>query len=372
MSQISLQNISTVLESTTNRFRLPPLSAEFAVGEFVAIVGPSGVGKSTLLRLIAGLETLTQGAILFDSQRVDHLASQQRNVGMVFQNYALFPHLSVADNLGYALYAEKVQRSKIKHAVEQVAERLAIEDLLARFPRQLSGGQRQRVAIGRAMLSSPQVFLFDEPFSNLDPTLRVQMRHQLKELHENLATTTLFVTHDQHEAMALAQRIMLLSQRGIEQFDTPENLYRYPKNLYVARFFGEPKINVFDGLADGQGVRLINQVEYQLRCKLPEALHHKTLIVGIRPRAFCVSLDFIAHGLSMQVSRVEYLGDTQYLYLAPYDAPQSINSSTHYSDVTQSVVVVDNRSISIGQRVYLTFALEDILLFDENQERISL
>jgi ABC-type sugar transport system ATPase subunit len=372
MSQISLQNISTVLESTTNRFRLPPLSAEFSVGEFVAIVGPSGVGKSTLLRLIAGLETLTQGSISFDSQRVDHLSSQQRKVGMVFQNYALFPHLSVADNLGYALYAEKAARSKIKYEVEQVAERLGIIELLKRFPRQLSGGQRQRVAIGRAMLSSPQVFLFDEPFSNLDPTLRAQMRQLLKELHKNLATTTLFVTHDQHEAMALAQRILLLSENGIEQFDTPENIYRNPKNLYVARFFGEPKINVFDGLADTQGLRLVNQVEYQRRCNLPETLHHKTLIVGIRPRAFRVSLDFIAHGLSMQVSRVEYLGDTQYLYLAHCDAPQSKNCSIHDSGDTQSVAVVDNRSISIGQLVYLTFALEDILLFDENQERIFL
>jgi len=390
MSQISLQNISTVLSSTTNSFRFPPVSAEFAVGEFVAIVGPSGVGKSTLLRLIAGLEHLTQGSILFDGEPVEHLPTQQRNVGMVFQNYALFPHLNVADNLGYALNVKKVKQSQVTHEVALVAKRLAISDLLGRYPKQLSGGQRQRVAIGRAMLSKPQLFLFDEPFSNLDPELRIEMRQQLKRLHLGLATTTLFVTHDQHEAMALAQRILLLSHNGVEQFDTPENIYRSPNNVYVARFFGEPKINLFDVKANNQGLQLTGKIEHRIFCDVPEVLYRQKLLMGIRPRAFRVSLLPIPQGIQMNVAKVEYLGDVQYLYLSPFinssqvaESSPPVDSAPLMNNVENKangdldqgghlVVVLSSEAVDVGQEIYLTFALADTLLFDENEKRISL
>ena len=361
MSQVSLRQVTKVLGSGANQYHFPSITVEFATGEFVAIVGPSGVGKSTLLRLIAGLETHDSGEIHFDNVKVDSLSSHERNVGMVFQNYALFPHLTVAENLGYSLSVKNVGKALISSDVKDVAKRLAIGDLLDRYPRQLSGGQRQRVAIGRAMLSKPQLFLFDEPFSNLDPELRKQMRQQLKDLHLSLAATTLFVTHDQHEAMALAQRILLLSETGIEQFDTPQNIYQYPSNLYVARFFGDPKINEFKAWADREGVHIDCGTTYSLKCDLPSELYNSALSVGVRPRAFSLSVDAKNHGLRMQLTQIEYLGDTQYLYLSPLEGSHK-----------NIAVVADDDQISVNHMVYVTFSLQDILLFDENSQRIPL
>jgi multiple sugar transport system ATP-binding protein len=224
-------------------------------GEFVALVGPSGCGKSTLLRIIAGLEDATDGDVLIGDRVVTELTSRQRNVAMVFQSYALYPHMTVRDNMGFNLKLSGDSRAEIRRKVEEAARLLELTDLLSRRPYQLSGGQRQRVAMGRAIVRDPAVFLFDEPLSNLDAKLRVQMRAEIKALHQKVRTTAIYVTHDQIEAMTLADRVVVLNGGRIEQQGTPIDLYRNPENLFVAGFIGSPAMNFLDAeiVAGGDG-----------------------------------------------------------------------------------------------------------------------
>ncbi|WP_373502171.1 ABC transporter ATP-binding protein [Aestuariivirga sp.] len=223
------------------------VSMSMSDGEFVALVGPSGCGKSTLLRMIAGLEDITGGDIKIGSKVVNGLQPKDRDIAMVFQNYALYPHKTVAENMGFALKLRKTPKTEIDARVKRAAEILDLMPYLARYPRQLSGGQRQRVAMGRAIVRAPQVFLFDEPLSNLDAKLRVQMRAEIKELHQRLKTTTVYVTHDQVEAMTMADRIVVLHDGIVEQIGTPLDLYDRPANLFVAGFIGSPSMNMFKG-----------------------------------------------------------------------------------------------------------------------------
>jgi len=217
-------------------------------GEFVALVGPSGCGKSTLLRMIAGLEPITKGDIKIDSKIVNDLEPKDRDIAMVFQNYALYPHKNVADNMGFALQMRRVPKQQITERVRRAAEILGLVPYLERYPRQLSGGQRQRVAMGRAIVRDPKVFLFDEPLSNLDAKLRVQMRAEIKELHQRLKTTTVYVTHDQVEAMTMADKIVVLHDGVVEQIGSPLELYDRPANLFVAGFIGSPAMNMIQGV----------------------------------------------------------------------------------------------------------------------------
>ncbi|MBP2549243.1 multiple sugar transport system ATP-binding protein [Neorhizobium galegae] len=219
-------------------------------GEFIALVGPSGCGKSTLLRMIAGLEDITGGEVLIGGTVVNAMTPRERNIAMVFQSYALYPHMSVADNMGFNLKLAGVTKPEIARRVQEAARMLALEDLLQRKPSQLSGGQRQRVAMGRAVVRDPAVFLFDEPLSNLDAKLRVQMRTEIKALHQKVGTTSIYVTHDQIEAMTLADRIVVLNAGRIEQVGTPMELYRTPANLFVAGFIGSPAMNLLEGTID--------------------------------------------------------------------------------------------------------------------------
>ena len=214
-------------------------------GEFFTFVGPSGCGKSTLLHLIAGIESVTGGALYFDDQPVDALAPAARDVAMVFQSYALYPHMTVAENLAFPLKNKRVPKATIAAEVERVARTLGLEALLRRRPKELSGGQRQRVALGRALIRRPRVFLMDEPLSNLDARLRLEMREELKRLHEVTGTTTVYVTHDQEEAMALSQRLAVLESGTMRQCGTPDEVYRAPANLFVAQFIGSPPMNLF-------------------------------------------------------------------------------------------------------------------------------
>ena len=226
------------------------IDVEITDGEFVVLVGPSGCGKSTLLRMIAGLEEITSGDIHIGERRVNHLPPNQRDIAMVFQSYALYPHKTVEANMGFSLKLKKMDKAEIKKRVADAAEILGLTSYLGRYPRALSGGQRQRVAMGRAIVRDPQVFLFDEPLSNLDAKLRVQMRTESRELHQRLQTTTIYVTHDQIEAMTMADKIVVLNGGNVEQIGSPLDLYDRPKNSFVASFIGSPAMNLLDGKID--------------------------------------------------------------------------------------------------------------------------
>src|SRR5881398_2100758 len=252
-------------------------------GEFVVLVGPSGCGKSTLLRSIAGLETIDGGEIRIGDRLVNHAAPRDRDIAMVFQSYALYPHMTVRQNLGYGLKVRKTSKKDIDRRVEEVAKMLRLEELLERRPAALSGGQRQRVAMGRAVVREPLAFLMDEPLSNLDAKLRASMRAQLASLHARLGTTTVYVTHDQVEAMTLGQRVAVMRDGRILQVDTPQALYTRPLNLFVAAFIGSPAMNLVDAVVSGDAVEFAG-----VRIPLPAANRpgQERVVAGIRPEAF--------------------------------------------------------------------------------------
>ncbi len=289
-------------------------------GEFVVFVGPSGCGKSTLLRLISGLEVLTDGELSIDGRSMRGISPSARQVAMVFQSYALYPHMTVADNMSFALRMEGVPRRQRRAQVEEIARTLRLEDLLDRKPRELSGGQRQRVAIGRCIVRKPKVFLFDEPLSNLDAELRVQMRVELTNLHRDLGVTSIYVTHDQIEAMTMADRIVVLRDGVIEQVGTPTELYERPGNRFVAGFIGSPKMNFLSGelrelTAAGIGVAIDGQLGDPLRfdCPTDGMQVGDQVSIGIRPEHF-VEPDESGARLRTTVGSVEKLGDEAYLY----------------------------------------------------------
>ncbi len=242
-------------------------SVDIADGEFVVLVGPSGCGKSTLLRMLAGLENITSGEISISGRVVNSVPPKDRDIAMVFQNYALYPHMTVYENMGFSLKLAKAPKTLMDSAIERSAKILGLGQLLARYPRQLSGGQRQRVAMGRAIVRNPQVFLFDEPLSNLDAKLRVQMRSEIKELHQRLKVTTVYVTHDQIEAMTMADKIVVMNSGNIEQAGPPLELYDRPANLFVAGFIGSPAMNLLKGVVDGQVFRTDDGTEWPLPSK---------------------------------------------------------------------------------------------------------
>ncbi|KAJ54746.1 sugar ABC transporter ATP-binding protein [Actibacterium mucosum KCTC 23349] len=270
-------------------------------GEFVALVGPSGCGKSTLLRMIAGLEPINGGTIAIGPQVVNNLPPAERDIAMVFQSYALYPHKSVADNMGFALKVAGVDRAEIATRVAKAAEILGLTDLLSRKPRNLSGGQRQRVAMGRAIVRDPQVFLFDEPLSNLDAKLRIQMRAEIKELHQRLRTTTVFVTHDQVEAMTLADRIVVMQAGRIEQIGAPLDLYDNPANTFVATFIGAPSMNLLPGTVAGETLTLTDGQTLAIGAGVTGAVQ-----LGIRPEH--LSLSGSGPALQAEVKVVEPTG----------------------------------------------------------------
>ncbi len=258
------------------------VSLSVATGEFLVLVGPSGCGKSTCLRMIAGLEEITSGDIRIDGQRVNDLAPRDRDIGMVFQSYALYPHMTVKENLAFGLTLRKVPKTEIDARVNEAAKMLEIEPLLARRPKELSGGQRQRVAIGRSIVRRPQVFLFDEPLSNLDAALRVQMRAEILSLHRRLGTTMVYVTHDQVEAMTLATRIAVLNEGVLQQVGPPAELFHHPANRFVAGFIGSPSMNFFDGVV-AHGAFESNGLTVALPVGVQGLAEGTPLTLGIRP-----------------------------------------------------------------------------------------
>jgi multiple sugar transport system ATP-binding protein len=269
------------------------VSIDIDDGSFVVLVGPSGCGKSTLLRMLAGLENITSGQILIDDRVVNDVPPKARDVAMVFQNYALYPHMTVAKNMGFSLMLRGAEKSEIETRVQRAADILGLKPLLERYPRQLSGGQRQRVAMGRAIVRDPQVFLFDEPLSNLDAKLRVAMRTEIKELHQRLKTTTVYVTHDQIEAMTMADKIVVMHDGLVEQIGTPLDLYDKPENQFVAGFIGSPAMNFLKGTVKTNGSAGFagpNGVQLPL-ADAPAGSEGRPVVYGIRPEHFTVADD---------------------------------------------------------------------------------
>jgi multiple sugar transport system ATP-binding protein len=317
MAQIALERVTKQFPS--GFVCVDDVSLEIEAGEFMVLVGPSGCGKTSLLRLIAGLEEATAGRILIDGRDVTDLAPRKRDVAMVFQSYALYPHMSVRQNLGYGLKVRRTAKADVRRRVDEVARMLRLDELLDRRPAQLSGGQRQRVAMGRAVIREPKAFLMDEPLSNLDAKLRVSMRAELSALHARLGTTTIYVTHDQVEAMTLGQRVAVMRDGRIQQVDTPQGLYRSPRNLFVAAFIGSPAMNLVEAEVDGSHLEFAG---FRLPLGEGGSLPNGRVIVGVRPEAFedAAFADPGLPAIDVEAAVIEELGsDTHVIF--PVDAP---------------------------------------------------
>ncbi len=313
MSGVQLSN---VVKSYDEMTVVHGIDLDVKPKEFVVLVGPSGCGKSTTLRMMAGLEEISDGQISIDNRVVNSVAPKDRDVAMVFQNYALYPHLSVAENIAFGLRIRKVPKDEIQKAVKDTAEILGLTELLERRPADLSGGQRQRVAMGRAIVRHPKVFLFDEPLSNLDAKLRTQMRAEIKRLHNRLGVTSVYVTHDQVEAMTLADRIVVMSAGRIEQIGTPMELFNHPRNTFVATFIGSPPMNLIDAVAVKQGDEWYGAFDDQ-KVLLPnvEGLeHNKAILVGIRPEYTDIEPSETASPVKIDLELVETLGSEALLH----------------------------------------------------------
>jgi multiple sugar transport system ATP-binding protein len=309
MAQITFEDVSKVFPDGTRA--VDGLDLEIADGEFTILVGPSGSGKSTALRMVAGLEDASSGAISIGDRVVNDIAPKDRDIAMVFQSYALYPHMSVDQNMGFALKMQKVEKPSIRSRVGKAATRLGIGELLARRPRALSGGQRQRVALGRAIVRSPEAFLMDEPLSNLDAKLRVEMRAYIARLHQELGTTTLYVTHDQTEAMTMGDRVAVMRDGRLEQVDSPQRLYEHPVNVFVAGFIGSPAMNLLRGSVEDGWVTLGSQ-----KLKLARrTMHSGAVVFGIRPEAVAPAASLADDVLELPVVLSEMLGSDVLLHL---------------------------------------------------------
>jgi multiple sugar transport system ATP-binding protein len=334
------------------------LSLHVNDGEFIALLGPSGCGKSTALRMVAGLEDLTAGTIRIAGRVVNDVSPRDRDVAMVFQNYALYPQMTVAQNMAFALELRRMPRAEIQKRVMHAAQMLGLVPLLARRPRTLSGGQRQRVALGRAMVREPQCFLFDEPLSNLDANLRTETRAEIKRLHQSLAATSLYVTHDQEEAMTLADRIVVLKAGEVQQIGAPLEVYRRPANQFVAGFVGTPHMNFLEGVIDSNQGRLSFLtaagrvvLSPSSRLLLADPLG-KTVILGVRPPSVKPVSDGDAHALGARVNLVEPLGDVMHVHLELLDG-QHVVAQMPADD-----------SLFAGMPLQLAFDPDRVCLFD--------
>ena len=321
MGAINITSVGKIYPNGTRA--LEDVSIEVNDGEFVVLVGPSGCGKTTLLRMVAGLEDITEGEISIADKIVNEVAPKDRDIAMVFQNYALYPHMSVYDNMAFSLKLRKFSKDEIDKKVKDAAKTLEIDELLDRKPKALSGGQRQRVAMGRAIVRSPQAFLMDEPLSNLDAKLRVQMRAELGQLHTQLQTTTLYVTHDQVEAMTMGDRVAVIRKGVLQQIDTPREIYLYPKNIFVAGFIGSPSMNfVYATVKISSKGASLTFGEDQIFVKDPsESLKDyegKEIVLGIRPEAFEDSVyankKEFSEEISIHISLLEQLGSDTYIH----------------------------------------------------------
>lgn len=356
-----------MLKDLTKRFgkvvAVNKLSLEVKDGEFVVLLGPSGCGKTTTLRLIAGLESPDEGEIYIGGRLVNDLPPKDRNIAMVFQNYALYPHMTVFDNLAFPLKMAKYPKEEIRKRVVEVAKLLQIEDLLDRKPRQLSGGQQQRVALGRAIVREPEVFLMDEPLSNLDAQLRVYMRAELKRLQKDLGITTIYVTHDQLEAMTMAERIAVMNAGTLQQYGTPDEIYYKPVNRFVAGFIGSPPMNFLDvSLAEREGKLYLDASAFSL--ELPEEVarivreraKNTELILGFRPESCVVDLEPAPNSIPGELYVVEPLGSEVILDVKVGDSLIKVK--------TVSLEEVPR----VGQKIWIKVPPDKMYLFDRKTE----
>jgi multiple sugar transport system ATP-binding protein len=360
---------SVTYEHVTKRFgemvAVDDLNIRADDREFLVLVGPSGCGKTTALRCLAGLEEITSGRIMIADRVVNDVAPKDRDIAMVFQSYALYPHLSVFDNMAFGLKLRKVPKDQIRARVEKAAATLGITELLKRKPRQLSGGQRQRVAVGRAIVREPKVFLFDEPLSNLDAKLRVQMRAEISKIHNQLQTTFIYVTHDQMEAMTMATRIAVINRGRLQQLDTPQNLYNQPANLFVAGFIGSPAMNFFPATVRSDGGLFADSGEFQVpipaeRSKTLEPYVGRNVVIGIRPEDIhdvqLVPPNIAAAKVTAQVDVTELMGNEILLYLVAGE--------------NTFVARVDPRSqLRVGNRAEVALNMEKLHVFDAATEQ---
>ena len=366
MASLSLKNVCKVYPNGFEAVK--DFNLEVEDQEFIIFVGPSGCGKSTTLRMIAGLEEISSGEFYIDGKLMNDVEPKDRDIAMVFQNYALYPHMTVFDNMAFGLKLRKVPKDEIKRKVEEAAKILDLEKLLDRKPKALSGGQRQRVAMGRAIVRNPKVFLMDEPLSNLDAKLRGQMRIEISKLHQRLNATIIYVTHDQTEAMTLGTRIVVMKDGVIQQVDTPQNLYEKPQNLFVAGFMGSPQMNFLDAVVRINGTAVTLEVAGQ-SIPLPPAkakklidggYNGKTVVMGIRPEDVYDSEMFIETAkcvFSSTIKVYELLGAEVFLYFDLGEFPMTAR--------------VDPRSNARpGDTVRFAFDVEKIHVFDKETEQV--
>ncbi|MCY6484873.1 sn-glycerol-3-phosphate ABC transporter ATP-binding protein UgpC [Clostridium aestuarii] len=362
MAELKLKNIQKMYSNGFHAVK--DLSIDIEDKEFIVLVGPSGCGKSTSLRMIAGLEEISSGEMYIGDKLVNDMAPKDRDIAMVFQNYALYPHMTVFDNMAFGLALRKKPKAEIKEKVSEAAKILGIENLLERKPKQLSGGQRQRVALGRAIVREPKVFLMDEPLSNLDAKLRVQMRAEISKLHQKLQTTFIYVTHDQTEAMTMGTRIVVMKDGIVQQIDDPQTIYQHPSNLFVASFIGSPQMNFVDceiKEEDGNLYAQFNERKVEIPKEKAGVLKennyiNKNVVLGIRPEGIYVKNEDTADSIKAEVEVTEMLGSETYLYLNMYG-----------NNIT--AVVDPSVKVSIGNTINLAFSSDKIHLFDKETEK---
>ena len=367
MADLSLRHVKKVYDG--NVVAVQDFNLEIADKEFIVLVGPSGCGKSTTLRMVAGLEDISEGELYIGDRLVNDVAPKDRDIAMVFQNYALYPHMTVFDNMAFGLKLRKTPKQEIERRVHEAAKVLDIEHLLNRKPKALSGGQRQRVALGRAIVREPKVFLMDEPLSNLDAKLRVQMRTEITKLHQRLQTTFIYVTHDQTEAMTMGSRIVVMKDGFVQQVDSPQNLYDYPTNLFVAGFIGTPQMNFFKVklVKDSGGVYAVfgdNKVKVpqgKLQKFISDSYIGKEVYMGIRPENIHDEEAFMSASpetcIDVSVEIVELMGSETYLYLKTSGKDDNI------------VARVDPRSTARGgDKIRVAFDANRMHFFDADTE----
>jgi len=353
MTRLLLENVTKIYDRDI--YAAKNISFDVESQEFTVLVGPSGCGKTTTLRLIAGLEELTSGSIYIEGQLVNDMSPKDRDVAMVFQNYALYPHMNVYDNMAFGLHMRKYPKQEIKSRVAETAETLGIAELLERKPRQLSGGQRQRVALGRSIVRQPKLFLFDEPLSNLDAKLRVQMRAELARLHKKIHATIIYVTHDQVEAMTLGQKIVVMKDGEIQQVADPITLYKKPKNKFVAGFIGSPPMNLMSGTIKKDAKQIcFSSIDMKLKLnKNFDRYLNRPVIIGIRPTDFSM---VSGSEVKVVVDVIEPMGNELYVY-------------GRCGDTMLSARVPEDASPKVNQSFLLKINPEKLYIFDEKTEK---